>query len=391
MNLVSAIKKFNIRAQRRKTQISVAYVFCESFVQLENTMKIVVQNSFREIETVVLVGTPALYKLFKKNICIKYRKVAAVKLFPEKSIASTEWQALRSVSHLIATIITVKKIYKNYFRYVNHADVYMFCRYYNLGTYVIYKKICDKNRVHFIESRDYSDEGNLEPIRLISRHFIRKLFLWIIFGSGIHYVKYQHGELATQINKNIYFKCFEYVSAENRQKWLGGDILNCVGLFFDSYKVIFYDFGDEIHKYILNVENYRATIVKIMGIIKKYYDSSEVGIKFHPTFKPSIELEPSASIIESYIPGEWVQNDGALLIGIFSTCVYNAKHGRPVSLINLFEFRNLDMKANFISATLSRDTTDQGVLMPKNLDEFESIIKSHGNNLKNYRGINSLF
>jgi len=347
------------------------YIFCESYVQLENTLSVLEQNHQQEKpSTVIIIGNHDLLKLFENLRQTRYGSLLDIIYMP-----TWEHRRLNHIKNLLGEKRYLKAVFRQHFKDVRGATIYFFCRVYTRYTFYILKRLRTCNTLIYVDDRDY-EKIDLTEVRTDSLiMLLRKLKLRFTCGKGIRLVRFIYGEIASYIEDSFMAMVNQHITYAERKQWLERFSLADISFVDEeNFALVFYDTADIfIQPNLSGKEEYCEKMQEIFSVLVKYFDNNQVLIKHHPAYEETMDLSAYGRIVPAFIPGEALQREGILLLGIFSKCVYESQVGRLVSLVNLFNFKDQKVKDALRKSMLERAARD--VLFPETLQDLEKIIQ----------------
>ena len=347
------------------------YIFCESYVQLENTLFVIEQNLDRSPITVIVDRKPDLLKLFKFLKKKKYGPRIDIIYLARFQESQNGLRWVNFVKDIIGEKRHLAELYRKYFKEIENATIYFFCRLFTPYTFYMLKRLIKRNEVRYIYPVEY-DELEMRKVRGKGvKVLARKARLKILFGRGLTLTEIPHVMRFPYIKDSFMKNINRCIMKDERNRLMKDFSLANLSLFpNENYKVVFYDSG--IDEYLGDVESYKKVLEEIFGIVMEYYDKEQIYIKYHPD-EHSMDLSSYGEVVPSFIPGELLHKKDAILLSIMSTCIYNVQAGYAVSLINLFEYKSKEVRDNLKNLFLKRANKDN-VLLPDTMGDFRIII-----------------
>lgn len=362
--------------------MSATYLFCESYVQLENALFVVEQNYRNGKTSVIFIEENAdLLKLFEHFRHCRYGELLDIVHLPYiRHIGAASKSRLQ---HLVKKIFYEKRYleaaFRRHFGDVKGANIYFFCRPFNPYTFYMLKRLVKNNSLTYVYAID-KDAQEAEDLRTESLSILlKKIWLKLIYGKGLKWVKFSHGgAISTYIDDSFMAKVSQHITRDERKKWLKGFTLKDLSFVDeDNYHVVFYD--TPYDPKISNKDDYRRTIEDIFTVLLKHFNSNQILIKYHPAFEKSMDLSSYGRVVPDYMPGQWFQKEGVLLLGLSSTCIINASAGYSVSFVNLVKHKYPHGKDSTKAFVLGMATCN--VLLPETLEDLEKIVASKARNV----------
>ena len=351
------------------------YVFCESYVKLRNTLFVLEQNyRVDRASVVVLRNNQDLLRLFRMLKDSRYGdllEIIHLSHLQRDNTIGVKW--IDAVSDLLAERKYLRALFAEHFEGVEDTTVYFFCRWFNPYTFYMLKRLKQDNRLIYMYPKEYEEVDITEVHPDGFRTWARKLRLKCLYGSGITLAEIPTHQFA-YIEDGFLDTVDKHIPRSERNRLMREFSLSGIIEHLD-YDVVFYDTLDQyLKKYVDDLEGYREVVTHVFEVLLKYYDRSRIGIKYHPGGEPPMDMSEYGEVVPRFLPGELLNKEGTILLGIASTCIGNANAGYPVSLIELFDYRDEATESALKAVFVDRSTSN--VVFPNTLDEFEDIIVS---------------
>jgi hypothetical protein len=353
------------------------YIFCESYIQLENTLCLLERNVKKGHPIVIIVEENLdLFNLFLQLKNDKYKTFLDV--VHMEYIRTHGSGLLKRMFHLLRKIYLEKKhlekIYLQHFKKLRGATIYFFCRPYNPYTFYMLNRLIGNNIICYIhpDAVDFTSFINLPTIKIVNRAKIQ--WLGYLYGKGIKWIYIPSYGACTYITDCFMSKVHKIISKDKRAEWLNKFSQNNFQFITNnSYSVVYHDTPLQVDEY--EKEEYFHFMNNMFAILHKYFTVNEILIKHTPSKVKSGDYELFGRIVPDNIPCQWLHKNNTLLLGFYTACIYNATTGFSVSLEELLVQKNEDIKAKRGKIKLKSASSD--ILFPKSLEEFEIIVKNH--------------
>lgn len=365
--------------------MSTTYLFCESYVQLENTL-FVVEKNYRDGErsVVVVEENTDLPKLFAYLRESRYGELLDIVHLPYiRHIGAASKSRLQ---HLVKKIFYEKRYleaaFRRHFGNVKGAKIYFFCRPFNPYTFYMLKRLVKNNSLTYVYAID-KDAHEAEDLRTESLSILqKKIWLKLIYGKGLKWVKFSHGgAISTYIDDSFMAMVDQHITRGERKKWLKGFTLKDLSFVDeDNYHVVFYDTPyDKDFMHIANKKDYCGRLEEIFAVLLKHFKREQILIKHHPSAEVSMDLSAYGRIMPDFMPGQWFQKEGVLLLAFYSRCILETLAGSSVSLVNLFKYKAQDDRDSLRRFVSEMATCE--VILPETMEDLEKIVEGKARNV----------
>lgn len=349
-------------------------IFCESYVQLENSLKAL--ELHKDHNVTIVVGLMALYELFCNVVRKKY-KFIIVKLFDDKIHCGN--QSSNGLSRLLRIyrmrFLVIPSVIKS-LALTRFDLIYIFTFTFNWPTYHVLNAVSLKCDTIYVHSKDYSFEPTEESITKYSAlNVIYKKLAMIAFGNGIDLIRFQNGTITSNFEPHMVGKLKAYIGPSERSEWLDGYSSKNFFSIDKKYKVIYFDAGISVNEWFENPNSATHFIFNILNILREHYSADAIGIKYHPSTPPGAVLDNYGDILENYVPADWYCNEGTMLIGIFTSAVYFSKYGRRILLYEAVNWKKESQHLDFMRNCIrSRALDAHNIYTPKTMAEYKDIL-----------------
>ena len=167
---------------------------------------------------------------------------------------------------------------------------------------------------------------------------------------------------------------YKIISQEESKKLLENFDYNQFNVFdVHNYKIIYFDQKYFYRDDMVDPEKFEKEINLIFNILGKYYTDEKIAIKYHPGYLSDKNMIKTGSVLENYIPAEFLYSDNVKMYLSFSSgSIGNVKQGLVVSLIDLITYKTEIIREEVRGALLRKSYSN--ILFPQSLEDFENIV-----------------
>jgi len=389
---------------RKKNKV---VIFAQSYGEIENCLYVVKENlKCKNSVTIVIPGLHDFYifmqelnkHVFHNKINIiyfdfdKYRDrylellkdYSALQVRKQNKVYIIKW-VFQSIRSAIEERTYNRSLYKNYLSELKGSEIYFFTRFcvpYNL--YVLKKLSKSNNLIYMYITRKRTfqelDRGFGEGLSKVKynnlRDILKLLRLKIVYGLDSKMIRIIINNVPyipdNFMKKNVY----KIISQEESNKLLENFDYNQFNIFnVHNYKIIYFDQRYFYRDNLVDTKIIQKEINSIFNILSKYFTNEEIAIKYHPGDDTENNKIKIGTVLDNYIPAEYLYNDYVKIYLSFSSgSLGNVEKGLAVSLIDLVTYKTEEIREKVKKATLKKSYSN--ILFPKSLDDFERIVIS---------------
>jgi len=141
----------------------------------------------------------------------------------------------------------------------------------------------------------------------------------------------------------------------------------------NNYSVLYLDENPIGTGYVSDPKTFKKTLAGVFSVLSKYYPENSVARKYHPNFPGNKHMIDYGDILPDFMPAEFLYNENIeLYFGFYSAALGNVTQGTVVSLIDMFIFRNNEVKEQLKDELIQGSLSE--ILFPCSMAEFENIL-----------------
>lgn len=359
-------------------------IFCESYVQIDNTLAVVEDTSADNRITLVIINHDELVKFFKLvrvKLCLENIYLVQIKTYSDPVILRSLFKPIRLLSRIVLQRIYLNGLYERYFRQYQNADIHFFCRCFGNYTFFFLQRLAKRNNITYTADIVYHDRPivtNPTSIREAVMLFRDKLTFGLSSQRG-------RSDFATFDTVSVIPESFiqrhtaRRIENEERCRLIReSKIKSRLGL-SDSYDVVYFDSPLLEYDFISNPEVLRKQLNGIFNMIREFFREDKIALKFHPGEDGNKKLIDfgGMNIIEDFIPGEFLCGGNVkLYMGIMSNALANIpeEDWKIISIIDLISFKSEEYRSKCKNMLLGRAKGE--ILFPSRREELGAILKT---------------
>lgn len=338
-------------------------IFSPSYPSVRVIVPLLHELKKKEVNVEIIVSNNDLYKLYTRHYAHLYNYIINIAKHSNIVFVKRIWS-------IIIEKILLNKL-KWQIHYYSNANILFFCLDFVSRDFYLIKflKRQKDNQVYLVKIGVLAKVHPEDSLK----GKIKTSILRLLYGKELLLVKWGN-KVLTRI-KDSFISDINVVDIylKDVEELLG---ISCKRIPIDKdIKIVFFDSPIE---YTLDFDAEETIIEKlnILEVINKYLNSKkELGIKFHPSHKATREMLKYGVEIQSYIPAELISIDKCKqVISIVSVSLAKnfLKNIPGICLINLFNWRNHDLKMQFKEQMRS---INPDLYFPESVDEFDGIFK----------------
>ena len=365
-------------------------IFAQSYGEIENCLYLSKKNlQYNNSVTIVIPGFYDLFKLIRKiNEKVFHNTIEIIyfdlfKSEPTKVKNNTLSRGSQAIVSTIKKRRYNRNLYNKYLAEIKGSEIYFFTRFYVPYNLYFLKKLSKNNKLIYMyisRKRTFQelDEGYGEGLSKIKIDNIRDLLhlikLKIEYGFDSTMIRIIIHKVPYIPDKFMKQKVYKIISEEESKKLLGSFDYRQFNVFdVTKYSIIYFDQRYFYRDNFVDTEIFQKEIDAIFNILSKYFTNDEIAIKYHPgdyTDKNKIKI---GTILDSFIPAEFLYSDNVKMYLSFSSgSLGNVEKGLAVSLVDIITYKTEEIRKKVKAAILNKSHTD--IIFPKSLSEFENIV-----------------
>lgn len=347
-------------------------IFCESYIQVENTLFLLDKYEDEKI-TIVIIGNSQVNQFFEDIVRLK--KLANVEIIFIRKLIQLIPSTVSSFSKLLFSFREyryVRQIYREKLAAFEQTEIYFATRFYSAYTYFFLNKLQHKNKVTYIPPKNYAEH------EAVSSHgdlafWLKKMRTKLVFGRGLEY--HDFGLRQMDFIPDAFVKQNHEVDGETRKKMIKPSKLYQKYNVWESKSMDIFFFDTPFQRDgIRRSEQLNEDFEAIFSVINKYYPKESVGIKLHPGEEALFNYrQEQGSILQDYVMGEiLLASAPKIVMGFWSAMMFSSPSPYVVSLLKLASFVPNKIKEEREHFILDR--SEREVLFPETIDELEEIL-----------------
>lgn len=303
-------------------------------------------------EIVIVAATKQIEMFFKK-----FTNYKVITLTVDKNCFSSNMKST------VKNVFNVRREYKRLFSNIHDDVIYLFGYSWSLSVFFHIKKLSRRNKVyiyHLGEDISMTKVKGLKPFLL--KHTIK-----LLLNVDVDVVQQGSAVLPTLSDK--FFSGFNIIKksiTKIDKKRLKIDML--------SGKDILYILESTLNFKQISKKNYIKASNKICKILDKTFRDKYV-LKQHYNTEDVYENVSKKALVYPYIPVEFIlEYPFKVVIGVASFALItsaNVFNKKTISLINLFEYEDIEIKKFYKNWLLQRSDK---ILYPETFEEFEEML-----------------
>ena len=332
-------------------------VFCLSYLNLPITLSIVDRCGD---DFLVVTSSPSLYKFLS---C----------LFPCERLMYIEPPFLedRSPVRMVRNLIRVgqykKKIYA-LFKGFRNADIYFFGIFSCEFEAWLVKRLSSQNNIYYDSLVDVSNLMPARGLKVLIGKCLRRMAYNIEFSTLYNGKTLYYGVSDAFLNK-VKPRPISAPVDERRIEKIAAERLE---LRLEGRRILFLCGG--IAGIYVDMAEYTAKMDSLIRALKGRFGEDALAIKAHPRYDEHHSEEDTLFRIPAYIPASLIMHQFDVVIGYFSSALFEAamKGMQVISMLGLLEPVNMEIRKGYI-AYLSNNSGNR-VLFPGSVEEAMDFI-----------------
>lgn len=367
-------------------------IFCQSYGEIENCLYVAKHNrEGNNSVTIVIPGHRDLFTFLKKINETAFHdtiNIIYLDMFRPK-VEKTRDTPISWAYHAFINMIKERRhngeLHDKYLAGLRGTEIYFFTRFavpYNLyflrklhkNNKLVYMHIARKRTFQELDKGFGEGLSRFKPQNILD--LLRLIRLKIVYGLDMTLIQIRLNRVE-YLPDRFMEKEVDRIISEEESRELLQDFDYKEFKVFDAgnFSIMYFDQRYFYRDELVDADTFKREIDEVFNILRKYFTDEEIAVKYHPgdyTDKTMINI---GTVVDSYIPAEFLYNDNVkMYLSFTSGSLGNVEKGLAVSLIDVITYKTEEIREQLREAIIRKSHSD--ILFPKSLEEFEKIVIS---------------